>query len=119
MFSSLESLELDGSDDLADIKDLASLKGLKSLSLEYCPSLTDFSVLFVLTGLEELRLDVDGVKDISFVNSMPGLRSFSLDDGSCISIDAFGLLREFAGAEPGWITTNSRTTGAITGLTGP
>lgn len=117
VFSSLESLELDGSDDLADIKDLASLKSLKSLSLEYCPSLTDFSVLFVLTGLEELRLDVDGVKDISFVNSMPGLRSFSLDDGSCISIDALAScenLRELSLVD-NYELPDYR---AITGLTG-
>ena len=117
VFSGLESLELDGSDDLTDIEELASLKNLKSLSLEYCPSLTDFSVLFVLTGLEELRLDVDGVKDISFVSSMPGLRSFSLDDGSCISIDALascGNLRELS------LVDNYELPdyGAITGLTG-
>ncbi len=87
VFSGLESLILHGSSDLTDIKDLAALKELKSLTLEYCPSLKDFSVLFVLTGLEKLSLDVDELKDISFVNSMPELKSFSVDDSVCLSFD--------------------------------
>ncbi len=116
-FTGLETLELHGSDDLTDIRDLASLKNLKSLSMEYCPSLSDLSVLFTMSGLEELYLDLDQVKDISFVNNMPQLRSFGLDGSKCISIAPLascGNLKELS------VTGNYDLPdyGAITGLTG-
>lgn len=116
-FTGLERLELHGSDDLTDIKDLASLKNLKSLSMEYCPNLTDFSVFFTMSGLTELRLDLEHVKDISFVNSMPQLERFALDDSQCISIAPLSScenLKELS------LTSNYELPdySAITGLTG-
>ncbi len=119
VFSGLESLTLHGSSDLTDIKDLAALKGLKSLTMEYCPSLKDFSVLFVLTGLEKLSLDVKELKDISFVNSMPELRSFTLDSSVCISLDSLAScqnLTELAVID-NYDVENYQAVSGLTGLT--
>lgn len=119
-FSGLESLNLRGSEDLTDINGLAALTGLKSLSLKSCSGLTDFSVLFALKGLEQLSLDIDGLKDISFVNSLPELKSFIVNDSSCLSfkpLETCQNLRELS------LTGNRdvkdyQVVAGLTGLTG-
>ena len=74
-------------------------------------------MFFTMSGLTELRLDLEHVKDISFVNSMPQLERFALDDSQCISIAPLSScenLKELS------LTSNYELPdySAITGLTG-
>lgn len=85
-FSGLERLEVGGS-YLTDIKPLANMKSLKSLTLTYCHEVTDFSVLYVMDGLEELSVESEGIRDIGFVKNMPSLRSFALSRGELLNLD--------------------------------
>lgn len=120
VFSGLESLNLDGNEDLTDINGLASLTGLKSLTLESCPGLTDFSVLFALKGLEKLSLDIDGLKDISFVNNLPQLKSFAVHDSSCISFKPLAACRNLTelSLTDNYDVEDYQAVAGLTGLTG-
>lgn len=86
-FSGLESLTIGGS-KLTDIKALANMKGLKSLTLEYSHEISDFSVLSVMNWLEELSIESEGVKDIGFVKNMPQLKAFSISRAKILNLDS-------------------------------
>lgn len=87
VFTGLEHLTAGGS-SLTDIKALANMKGIKSLTLEYCDGIKDFSVLSVMDWLEELAIESEGIKDIGFVKNMPSLRSFSLSRSQILNTDS-------------------------------
>lgn len=86
-FGGLEHLSIGGS-KLQDIKALAAMKGLKALTLEYSNEVKDFSVLSVMTWLEELSIESEGVKDIGFVKNMPQLHSLSLSKAQILNLDS-------------------------------
>lgn len=87
VFTGLERLSVGGS-DLTDIKAMANMKGIKSLTLEYCDEIKDFSVLSVMDWLEELTIESEGIKDIGFVEHMPSLSSFSLSRSQILNVDS-------------------------------
>lgn len=84
-FSGLEDLTLSGS-ELTDIKDLAGMKNLKSLTLENCDTVTDFSVLSVMTWLSSLSVDSENIRDIGFIPQMSGLTSFTLSGAKILTL---------------------------------
>lgn len=86
-FPNLEKLYLTDS-DLNDIGGLSALKNLKTLEISSGDAITDFGVLYSLTGLEELYIDSETLKDISFVQSMPALQSFSLKGSIVLDVSA-------------------------------
>lgn len=84
-FTSLERLSLDCY-DLTEIRELANAKTVKDLTIENGDSVTDFSVLSVMTWLERLYVDSEGLKDISFAASMPGLKSLGLEHTKLLTL---------------------------------
>lgn len=84
-FSNVEKLTLYGG-HLTDISALASMKQVKSLTLDYCDNITDFSVLSTMTWLEELSIEAEGLKDIGFAAKMPGLTSLSLEGTEILNL---------------------------------
>lgn len=112
----VEKLALKGS-DLTDIKPLAAMKGVKSLTLEYCNELKDFSVLSVMDWLEELSIESEGVRDAGFVKDMPKLTSFSLSRAKILDLDS---LKGNTGLTSLSITRCSevKDLSAVSGLTG-
>ena len=85
LFSNLTALSIRSS-DVSDISNLASLKNLKSLTIQYGDAIGDFSVLYVMTGLESLSLDSESIKDFGFIRDMPNLSSFSLYDAKILNL---------------------------------
>lgn len=80
-----------------DLKQLVALQSLKFLSLqeeddsdpfsdEKPTSLTDYSALSVLTGLESLELSSPFIRDFSFLKPLTGLTSLTLMESEAISI---------------------------------
>lgn len=80
-----------------DLKQLVALQNLKFLSLqeeddsdpfsdETPTSLTDYSALSVLTGLESLELSSPFIRDFSFLKPLTGLTSLTLTDSEAISL---------------------------------
>lgn len=85
IFQGLEQLTISGPED-SELKDLVHLKALKSLTLEDCDGITDFSVLSVMPWLEELSVDSEGIRDIGFVSQMPALKSLSITDAKILNL---------------------------------
>lgn len=85
-FKELESLTIGGS-HLTDIKELVQLTGLKSLTLENCDEVTDFSVLSVMPWLTELNIESEGLRDLGFLSSMPDLKSLSIEHANILNAD--------------------------------
>lgn len=115
-FTGLEKLTIGGS-DLTDIRALANLKGIKSLTLEYSNEVKDFSVLSVMSWLEELSIESEGIKDIGFVKNMPGLVSFALDGAQILNVDSLTdltSLKSLSLTDCGEV----RDLSAVSGLTG-
>lgn len=73
-------------DKLTDISALSALKNLKRLELIDCDSVTDFGVLFSLTGLEELTIDSEGLKEISFVEKMQSLYRLKIESSIMLNV---------------------------------
>lgn len=105
VFSNLESLTLDGI-AAPDLKQLVSLKKLTSLSItedeDYDPfgssdsskTLTDYSALSVLTGLECLKIESSAIREFSFLKSLTNLTSLSLAETDAISVEPLGELTQ-------------------------
>lgn len=83
---SLERLSLDCY-NIEEIRDLANAKTVKYLTLENADEVKDFSVLSVMTWLEGLYVDSEGLKDISFLAGMPGLRILGLEHTSLLNLN--------------------------------
>lgn len=86
-FPKLEKLTYN-SGSLNDISLLSTCTGLRGLHLLDCDKIEDFSVLYTLTGLEELSLRTDKLKDISFIKEMPKLWYFYLYDTEVLDLSA-------------------------------
>lgn len=71
---------------VTDLKPLAGNKELQKLIIEDGSSIEDFSVLAVLNQLQELRIDAETLKDISFINQMEHLTVLEIEDSKIISI---------------------------------
>ena len=107
--SAFENLEILSLEDVTapDIRQLASMKMLRSLSIieEEPPSdpfseepssyaLTDYSAISVLTGLECLELESSSVRDLSFLKSMKNLTELSVAGTEAISLEPVGELSQ-------------------------
>lgn len=85
--AALESLSLTFIDNLSWV---SSLSGLKSLSIEHSET-TDFSALYALTKLQELRLSfVPNLKSVDFVQNMPALQSLDLENTDVANLERLG-----------------------------
>ncbi|MBQ4284159.1 MAG: hypothetical protein IJB96_09560 [Lachnospira sp.] len=64
---------------LTDIAEICTQGGnLKTLTIEACPKITDFSCLYSLTQLEHLVLNgSNDLPDLKFLSVMPNLKTFS------------------------------------------
>ncbi len=81
VFTKLEEAVFDFGGESADLSPIASLTGLKRLSIVGNENLKGISVLYGMPKLEELQLkDLPQIKDIGFVNSMPNLFKLSLEN---------------------------------------
>ncbi len=73
----LEDLTLLHCRSLADISDLRHCSSLRTLAMETCPKIQDFSVLETLENLEHLQLfGSQTLPSLDFVKKMPKLRTF-------------------------------------------
>ncbi len=75
----LQELSINYSRSLQDITDLSGVAdSLRSLCVENCPEITDFSCLHKLINLEHLELfGKNELPDLSFLKSMKKLKTFS------------------------------------------
>ena len=85
-FPNLETLYIDGY-ELTDISPLAGQPALKSLTLESCDAVTDFSVLNVMHSLEELELDTKNLKALTFLAGMENLKCLRIDKAAILTLD--------------------------------
>lgn len=85
-FPELKKLAVKG--ELTDPKLLIQGASLESLALESTSLSMDFSVLGMLTGLKELSISSENLRDIGFVSKLPELASFRLSHGTMLSLDA-------------------------------
>lgn len=93
--NNLQELSIDYSRSLIDITELSSVaNSLRSLSIENCPKITDFSCLHKLINLEHLYLfGKNELPDLSFLNSIKKLKTFTFsmhvadcDLSPCLSV---------------------------------
>lgn len=83
LFENLEHLYIENpgiSDKLTDISGLGALKKLKVLEIIDGDAITDFGVLYSLSGLEELTIDSESLKDVSFLDNMDSLQRLKIED---------------------------------------
>lgn len=86
-FPDLESLSVYGS-DLTEIKEVVAVKNLKSLRLENCDELRDFSVFSVLGNLESLHIESEALKDLGFISGMKNLKRLEVLDAAIMNLDS-------------------------------
>lgn len=130
--SAFENLEILSLEDVTapDIRQLASMKGLWSLSIieDEPPSdpfseepssyaLTDYSAISVLAGLECLELESSAVRDVSFLKSLQNLKELSVAGTEAISLEPVGDLSRLTRLR---LEDNSsvKDYGFLSGLTG-
>lgn len=100
--SAFENLEILVLKDVVspDIRQLASMKNLRSLSIveevngpdpfsdsSESRTLTDYSAVSVLEGLEYLELESSAVRDVGFLSSLKSLTELSLAETEAISLE--------------------------------
>ncbi len=85
-FPNLESLYIDGY-SLTDFSKIVSLPSLKSLTLESCDGINDFSVFRVMDSLEELDIDSENLKSLDFLSGMKSLKSLRIADAALLTLD--------------------------------
>ena len=88
------SVEYRGLEDLSALIDLPELRGL---ILTDCDSLTDFSPLMKMTGLEQLSIKSSQLKSIDFVSVMPNLTYLGIEDSKVININALSNCPNLSG----------------------
>ena len=91
-FPELKKLSVRG--ELTDPKMLIQGEALESLALESRSLSMDFSVLGMMTGLKELSVASENLRDIGFVSRLTGLERLSLSNGTMLTLDA---LKDCAG----------------------
>ena len=80
--------------ELKDIKELVNQTRLKSLTIESGDEINDFTVLSLMTGLEELSIESENIRDISFIKTLTNLKSFALSDAPVLQV---GILDQLNG----------------------
>lgn len=90
-FAGLQTLRLDRADGLG-LGQLVGLPQLKSLSVECGDASCDLSVLGVLDGMEELYVEVDGLKNLEFLKGMEGLKKLEIVDADILSLEGLAGL---------------------------
>ena len=85
-FPALKKLVIHG--ELADHKVMIQGTSLESLALESESLSMDFSVLGMMTGLKELSISSENLRDIGFISRLPELTSLSLSNGTMLTLDA-------------------------------
>lgn len=77
----MQCLYLNHNRSLQDISALSEVSSsIRSLHIENCPKVTDFSVLRELRNLEHLKLTGGNkLPDLSFIRSLPNLKTFIFD----------------------------------------
>lgn len=96
-FPNLEYLTLEDCTYLEDISALEQLVSLKGLYLTKLNDLKDYSIFMKLTGLEELSIQSTQLKSIDFLNVMPNLTYFALEDSDVTNIDALSSCLNLTG----------------------
>lgn len=96
-FPNLEYLTLEDCTYLEDISALEQLVSLKGLYLTKLNDLKDYSIFMKLTGLEELSIQSTQLKSIDFLNVMPDLTYFALEDSNVTNIDALSSCLNLTG----------------------
>ncbi|MCI8661092.1 MAG: leucine-rich repeat domain-containing protein [Lachnospiraceae bacterium] len=109
--SAFENLEILVLEDVEapDIRQLAAMKNLRSLKIvedepdtdpfsdaPYSRTLTDYSAVSVLSGLEYLELESSAIRDVSFLKSLGSLAHLSLFDTEAISLEPLGELSQLS-----------------------
>lgn len=84
-FTSLKSLTFDHSDS-TDISLLSTCGSLTSLNFIKCDNITDFSVLYTMSGLKRLEIEAENLRDIGFIPQLPALETFALRDSDVLDI---------------------------------
>jgi hypothetical protein len=77
-FTEIQDLSFDYMRSLCDISQLSHVaNSLRALSIENCPKITDFSVLYDLVNLEHLHLyGKNELPNLAFLNKMKKLKTF-------------------------------------------
>lgn len=88
-FPALERLSLRG-DAIENERELVKAENLKCLELDMYDGTMEFSSLGALTGLEELVISSQNVRDIGFVSGMASLKRLSLEYGEFLSLAPIG-----------------------------
>lgn len=105
--SAFENLEILSLEDVyaPDIRQLTPLKNLRSLyiveddrsdpfSTEKSTTLTDYSGLSVLTGLESLHLESECIREFSFLKPLTNLKDLAIEDTEAISVEPLAELSQ-------------------------
>lgn len=92
-FQNLETLYIDNIDS-PDISQIVNLPSLKSLTLEYCDSLSDFSVFRVMDSLEELDVESENLKSLDFLPAMQSLKKLRVADAGILTLSGLEDLTE-------------------------
>ena len=114
-FPALKKLVIHG--ELADHKVMIQGTSLESLALESESLSMDFSVLGMMTGLKELSISSENLRDIGFISRLPELTSLSLSNGTMLTLDA---LKDCSGLKALSIVMcdEVKDLSAVSGLTG-
>ncbi len=84
-FENLETLYI-GASDINNIDSLIYADHLKNLYLVADEYLTDFTVIGKLTNLEELYLDVYGLKVLDFIGDLENLETLTVTDAQILTL---------------------------------
>ncbi len=94
-----------------DLRQLAPLTGLHSLKIveedadrdpfseEPVYSMTDYSAISVLTGLESLYLESEAIRDVSFLGPLTNLTELTLNETEAISMEPLAGLTQLKALE--------------------
>ncbi len=92
-FENLEKLTL-YCYEIKDIKELIHQKQLKSLTIENGDEIGDFTVLALMTGLEELSIESENLRDLHFLDNLTQLQSFSISDAPVLQVNSLSQLKQ-------------------------
>lgn len=91
LFPNIEVLTLNAR-NLGDVDAVASIKHLRSLTIEDADAIADFSVLASAGELEELVINAENLKSLEFLKRLPGLKSLGLSGGQFLDLDEIKFL---------------------------
>lgn len=80
--------------NFSDTRSLVQAKSLKRLKLDMGDTKINPEDLSVLTSLEELSVKCSDLRDLSFVEKLGQLKSFYIEDGGFLTLDALNKLSQ-------------------------